>query len=81
MKQQYCIDTIQPDLELPAAPKLNLAHDVMGAVRRMFTTLCAWQYRVEMRSRMAQLDAKTLDDIGLSRKQVMAEAQKPFWKA
>lgn len=81
MKQQNCIDTIQPSFDLPTAPKLDLAHRVLGTVRAFFATLCMWQQRVEMRARMARLDARTLDDIGLTREQVMAEAEKPFWKA
>jgi uncharacterized protein YjiS (DUF1127 family) len=45
-----------------------------------FATLCAWQCRAEMRQRMIRLDDNILDDIGLSRTQVEAEAAKPFWK-
>jgi len=81
MKQQNCIGTIRADFELQVAPKLDLAHGVTGAARALFATLCLWQQRVEMRARMVQLDARTLDDIGLSREHVMAEAEKPFWKA
>ncbi len=81
MKQQNCIGTIQPDFELQTVPKLDLAHGVSATIRALFAILCLWQRRVEMRARMAQLDARTLDDIGLSREQVMAEAKKPFWKA
>ena len=62
-------------------PKLDLAHGITGAIRALFATLCLWQQRVEMRARMAQLDARTLDDIGLSREHVMAEVKKSFWKA
>lgn len=46
-----------------------------------FVTLCEWQRRAEMRARMARLDDRMLDDIGLDREQVDAEAAKPFWKA
>ncbi len=81
MKQQNCIDTMQPGFELQAAPKLDLAHGVMDVICGLFATLCLWQQRVEMRGRMGRLDARILDDIGLSREQVMAEAKKPFWKA
>ena len=81
MKQQNCIDTMYPGFELPTAPKLDAAQGIWGSVRALFETLCVWQQRTEMRARMARLDAKMLDDIGLTREQVMAEAKKPFWKA
>jgi len=45
-----------------------------------FMTMCEWQRRAEMRARMARLDERMLDDIGLTREQVDAEAAKPFWK-
>ncbi len=84
MKQQNCIDTMQPDFSLQAAPTLSLAENFMrvtGSVGAFFATLCLWQQRTTMRQRMAALDVRILDDIGLSREQVMAEAKKPFWKA
>ena len=38
-----------------------------------------WQARAEQRYRLAELDRRALEDIGLSRKQALAEARKPFW--
>ncbi|WNJ98976.1 DUF1127 domain-containing protein [Thalassospiraceae bacterium LMO-JJ14] len=56
----------------PALAEAAMAH---------FVTQCEWQQRAEMRARMARLDDRMLDDVGLNREQVDAEAAKPFWKA
>jgi uncharacterized protein YjiS (DUF1127 family) len=38
-----------------------------------------WQTRAEQRYRLAEMDQRALEDIGLSRGQALAEARKPFW--
>ncbi|MBO6521557.1 MAG: DUF1127 domain-containing protein [Rhodospirillales bacterium] len=55
----------------PAMAEAAIAH---------FITMCEWQHRAEMRAKMARMDDRILDDVGLTREQVDAEASKPFWK-
>ena len=44
-------------------------------------TLHLWRERAVMRHELADLDDYILRDIGLTRSDVMREADKPFWKA
>jgi uncharacterized protein YjiS (DUF1127 family) len=84
MSASNCNETILT----PALPLENagwrmlqrVAPALADAAMVQFATLCAWQCRAEMRQRMIRLDDNILDDIGLSRTQVEAEAAKPFWK-
>lgn len=43
-------------------------------------TLLTWQDRARQRAALAALDDRLLEDIGLSRAQARAEADKPFWQ-
>ncbi|MDP6344866.1 MAG: DUF1127 domain-containing protein [Alphaproteobacteria bacterium] len=43
--------------------------------------LLAWQERAQQRHRLADLDDRTLQDLGLSRADVANECRKPFWRA
>ncbi len=47
---------------------------------RLFATVVTWQQRYELRRHLLELDARLLEDIGLSRAQARHEAAKPFWK-
>ena len=40
-----------------------------------------WYQRAHQRNQLAQLDARELRDMGISRAQAAAEAAKPFWQA
>ena len=44
-------------------------------------TLQIWHERIRERSTLSYLSDETLDDIGISRAEIDAEARKPFWKA
>ncbi|MFY8106471.1 MAG: DUF1127 domain-containing protein [Elstera sp.] len=44
-------------------------------------TLNAWYVRWQERRELASLDQRALDDIGLSRGDVLTEVSKPFWRA
>jgi uncharacterized protein YjiS (DUF1127 family) len=44
-------------------------------------TLRLWQDRVSDRQQLRQLDQHVLRDIGITRLQAEAEANKPFWRA
>ncbi len=43
--------------------------------------LIGWQERASERCRLAQLDRRMLDDMGLDPDAVRHESQKPFWRA
>jgi uncharacterized protein YjiS (DUF1127 family) len=84
MSDMICNSTIQTEkwsLENNGWRALrHLAPTMAETARRYFEVMCAWQRRAEMRSRMARMDDRMLDDIGLNREQVTAEAAKPFWQ-
>ncbi len=46
-----------------------------------FETVLVWQERASQRRALAQLDARMLKDVGLSRAEVDLELRKPFWHA
>ncbi len=51
------------------------------AAARAVRTLLTWQERDRQRRALAQLDARMLKDVGLSRAEVELELRKPFWRA
>lgn len=57
----------------------DLAEALLQAVARTAGMLYFWQDRAEQRYRLAELDQRELQDIGISRRQALAEARKPFW--
>ena len=84
MKNMNCSNTItaalpSEDLTLRAVGS-QFAVSFKDAAHGVFRVLCIWQERYLMRKRMANLDDHLLDDIGLTRDQVLAEADKPFWQ-
>lgn len=54
---------------------------LLEAAARAVRTLLTWQERDRQRRALAQLDARMLKDIGLSRAEVDLELRKPFWHA
>jgi len=46
---------------------------------RVLDTLPLWQTRTEERRHLRSLDARPLNDVGLSRAEIEREASKPFW--
>ena len=54
---------------------------LLEAATRAVRTLLTWQERDRQRRALAQLDARMLKDIGLSRAEVDLELRKPFWHA
>jgi len=60
------------DIVLPAGPRLTGLLP-MG--------LAIWRHRSRTRRHLARLDARDLDDTGLTRAQQRAEAGKWFWQA
>lgn len=49
--------------------------------RNPLDTLWQWQFRFRARRRLAQLDDRMLNDIGLDRHVAAQEIAKPFWRA
>ena len=56
-------------------------NEILEAGARALRTLLTWQERDRQRHALAQLDARMLKDIGLSRADVALELRKPFWHA
>ena len=54
---------------------------LIEAAAQALRTLLIWQERDRQRHALAQLDARMLKDIGLSRAEVVLELRKPFWHA
>jgi uncharacterized protein YjiS (DUF1127 family) len=53
--------------------------DLTRTLMKLAWMLYHWQIRAEQRYRLAEMDQRALEDIGLSRGQALAEARKPFW--
>lgn len=81
MKRQNCTDTIslQQSPALPATQ--DLINKASGHVTAAFGRLLVWQRRYRDRQHLASLDARMLDDIGLTEADVEIESRKPFWHA
>ena len=65
--------------------RLSLAFPVRAPPRRRswvspIRLLRLWWNRARERDELAALDERTLRDIGLSRYDVLQEANKPFWR-
>lgn len=48
--------------------------------RNLWRGLALWQARFVQRRALAELDARQLTDIGISRAEALGEAQVPFWR-
>ena len=64
------------DISLHYSSKAPLA-GTFTALGQIFET---WRRRSHDRSALAQLDRRTLRDLGLSEGQARFEANKPFWR-
>jgi uncharacterized protein YjiS (DUF1127 family) len=64
----------------PAAPGRGL-YWVLRRLRHVLDTLRLWQDRARGREQLRTFDDHLLRDIGLTRLQAEAEADKPFWRA
>ena len=59
-----------------------LASFTVSAIKAVFnfpSLLVEWQKRDEMRNHLAQMDARMLQDMGLTETDVRREIEKPFW--
>jgi uncharacterized protein YjiS (DUF1127 family) len=67
----YHVQTLQAPLRWRSAG---------NPVKRLFTAMVIWQQRYALRQHLLEMDARLLEDIGLSRAEARREAAKPFWK-
>ena len=68
----------------PLAPRLrrhDLYRDPGIRLRRGLDTLRLWRARARGRQQLRTFDDHLLRDIGITRLQAEAEADKPFWRA
>jgi uncharacterized protein YjiS (DUF1127 family) len=71
-----------PGRDFGAAPRAHLlSRRVASWLGRVRATLRLWQDRVSGRQQLLRLDEHVLRDIGITRLQAEAEANKPFWRA
>jgi len=62
-------------------PRTSSTERQRGGLGRLLSTLTLWSVRDRTRRRLQTLDNHLLNDIGLSRDDVQAEGEKPFWRA
>lgn len=60
---------------------LNTGFAASAPSASFMDTLNTWYVRWQERRELAALDQRALDDIGLSRGDVLTEVSKPFWRA
>lgn len=67
---------------LPNRPTSGFAPYVSAPRKsnRFVALLLTWNARYRMRRNLAEMPDHILADIGLSRKEALAEANKPFWQ-
>jgi uncharacterized protein YjiS (DUF1127 family) len=58
-----------------------VARGVAALLGHAGTTALTWQNRYNARQHMAMLDARLLDDVGLTRADIERVADRPFWRA
>lgn len=52
-----------------------------GFMTKITDKLVLWQARARERQELVQMDDRALQDVGLTRSDMVMEAQKPFWRA
>jgi uncharacterized protein YjiS (DUF1127 family) len=67
-----------PFLSSPALLSVRAPRPWFG--RRIAATLGLWRERARMRRALAQVDARSLRDAGITPTQAMFEANQPFWR-
>jgi uncharacterized protein YjiS (DUF1127 family) len=56
-------------------------HHGSGVFSQLVETLHVWRERVRSRRELAQWTDRDLHDVGISRSDIVHEAEKPFWRA
>ena len=57
----------------------TLVGHTFAAVRTITAAMLAWQERVRNRRELAELDDRTLADVGLTRADIDEQVARPFW--
>ena len=71
----------QPCADCPPVSRQQAALDALGEANQwVFATLREWRRRARDRRELARLDARMLQDIGLSHAEREFLANKPFWR-
>jgi uncharacterized protein YjiS (DUF1127 family) len=81
MKTMYGTAGASPALGRGPKGQAGIGHVLTSVVTRGFELLLIWQEREFQRRALEGLDDHALRDIGLSRADVVREADKPFWRA
>jgi uncharacterized protein YjiS (DUF1127 family) len=56
-------------------------HHVPGVLAQLSETLHVWRQRYQTRQELSHWTERDLHDVGLSRGDIVHEAEKPFWRA
>jgi uncharacterized protein YjiS (DUF1127 family) len=56
-------------------------HHVQGFWSSLGETVHVWRQRYEARRELSQWNDRDLHDVGISRSDILNEAEKPFWRA
>jgi uncharacterized protein YjiS (DUF1127 family) len=67
-------------MALPARTAAPACEPPASHWRRALALLRTWRQRFRDREALAQLDDRSLRDIGLTRCDALGEADKPFWR-
>lgn len=70
--------TIEPDLF--TTPVVVVVDSPLSFRQRLAITIAVWRKRINARRCLAQMDARSLRDAGLSPAAAAYEAGKPFWQ-
>jgi uncharacterized protein YjiS (DUF1127 family) len=78
------MNTLPLDTTLARSPGLGLGarttRSLVYGLRQAAAALREWQRRRRDRAVLATLDDRMLRDIGVSRCEILAEIDKPFWR-
>jgi uncharacterized protein YjiS (DUF1127 family) len=69
-----------PLLALPAQPAARACARPASYLRRALALFEVWRQRLSDRRALAQMDERSLRDIGVTRCDALYEARKPFWR-
>ena len=56
-------------------------HHGQGIFAQLSETIHLWRQRYQARAELAQWTDRDLHDVGISRSDIINEAEKPFWRA
>ncbi len=79
MRQE--IETIGTSLASGLRPAAGFGGTARWVVVHTISLILTWQQRARERRHLASMDEHGLKDIGLTKVDVLREADKPFWQA